>query len=70
MVSLLSTLWQQQFFANKKKCKFERRQIRYLGHLISGLRVEMDRDKVEVMLEWPIPKTIKALRGFLGLICY
>ena len=30
----------------------------------------MDTKKVAYVMEWPIPKTIKELRGFLGLIGY
>lgn len=35
-----------------------------------GQRVEMDLEKVEAVQEWPVPRTIKALRGFLGLTSY
>ena len=30
----------------------------------------MDKDKVQVVLQWPTPITIKQLRGFLGLTGY
>lgn len=30
----------------------------------------MDRLKVQAVLEWPVPKTVHALRGFLGLTDY
>ena len=32
--------------------------------------VAMDKSKIEVMLHWPIPHSLKELRGFLGLIGY
>ena len=30
----------------------------------------MDPNKMKAIMEWPIPKTIKKLRGFLGLTRY
>ena len=30
----------------------------------------MDKSKIEVMLHWPIPHSLKELCGFLGLIGY
>lgn len=41
--------------------------IEYLGHIISSKGVEADHKKVESMTSWPTPRTIKSLRGFLGL---
>jgi hypothetical protein len=41
-----------------------------LGHLISQDGVKADPKKIESMLKWSIPSTIKSLRGFLGLTVY
>ncbi|CAJ2651202.1 unnamed protein product [Trifolium pratense] len=51
-------------------CKFGCEQIEYLGHIISGAGVSVDPDKVKCMLEWPEPKSVKGVRGFLGLTGY
>lgn len=44
-------------------------KVGYLGHFISK-GVSMDSQKMLSILEWPMPKTPKALRGFLGLMGY
>lgn len=46
------------------------KSIDYLGHLISGEGVSMDPAKVEGIMPWPVLKTVKELRGFLGLSGY
>ena len=67
---VLKTLQQHKFFANLKKCAFGRKEMQYLGHLISEEGVKMDQQKVVAVKQWPIPKNIKSLRGFLGLTGY
>lgn len=42
-------------------------KLEYLGHYIDKNRVSTDPRKIAAVAEWPTPKTIKQLRGFLGL---
>ncbi|XP_062100900.1 uncharacterized protein LOC133806828 [Humulus lupulus] len=67
---VLQTLSNHQFFANLKKCCFGQRQVEYLGHIISGAGVAVDPSKIQSMVDWPLPRTLKELRGFLGLTGY
>jgi len=34
-------------------------EIDYLAHTINGIGVHMDKDKVQVVSNWPIPTTLK-----------
>jgi len=67
---VLRCLQQHVFRANPKKCEFGRQEIEYLGHVNSGEGVRMDPKKIKDILNWPILRNIKALRGFLGLTSY
>ena len=48
------------------KCEFFRDRISYLGHIVSKDGVETDPKKIQVILDWPIPKTVYDVRSFLG----
>lgn len=64
---MFDTLLKGKFFLKASKCLFAQRQLEYLGHIVSHQGVEPEPSKIRAMVEWPIPSTIKALRGFLGL---
>ncbi|KAL8120175.1 hypothetical protein AgCh_017351 [Apium graveolens] len=67
---VLEILRSQQFFANKKKSAFGQQQVEYLGHVISATGVAMDPSKLKDVEKWPEPRSVKAVRGFLGLTGY
>ncbi|WVZ02924.1 hypothetical protein V8G54_023730 [Vigna mungo] len=67
---VLKVLQREHLYAKISKCTFGTQQINYLGHTIEGNGVHMDKDKVQAVLEWPQPRNIKQLRGFLGLTGY
>jgi hypothetical protein len=41
-----------------------------LGHIVSHEGVKVDPNNIKAMMDWSIPKTLKNLRGFLGLTGY
>ncbi|WVZ10596.1 hypothetical protein V8G54_015126 [Vigna mungo] len=42
-------------------------KVKYLGHVVSAGSVGPDSSKIEAMLQWPPPTSVRALKGFLGL---
>lgn len=68
--SVLGILQDYRMFAKCSKCRFAVAEIEYLGHLISTHGVRVNPSKLDSMVNWPLPQSIKALRGFLGLTGY
>lgn len=67
---VLEVLNHHKLYANLKKCEFGKKQVAYLGHIISAQGVAVDMEKVRAMLEWEQPPNLRELRGFLGLTGY
>ena len=42
-----------------KKCEFEVERTRFLGIIVSGSGIKIDPDKIEAILNWPIPRNLK-----------
>ncbi|KAK4381687.1 Transposon Ty3-G Gag-Pol polyprotein [Sesamum angolense] len=67
---VMELLRKHEPYAKRSKCSFAQLKVEYLGHIISWERVATDPQKIESMLNWPIPTTVKVLRGFLWLTAY
>ncbi|MCH79797.1 Ty3/gypsy retrotransposon protein, partial [Trifolium medium] len=67
---VLQVLQTHELYAKLSKCSFGQKEVDYLGHIVSGSGVKMDANKINDVLQWPVPKNIKQLRGFLGLTGY
>ncbi len=63
---VLDRLKQNNLFAKLEKCVFHAPSLEFLGYVISNKGISMDKNKVEVIVNWPVPSSIKALQSFLG----
>lgn len=70
LTTVLGVLHENQLYANEKKCCFGRKEVAYLGHIISAKGIVVDPEKIQAMVDWTSLKNIKELRGFLGLTGY
>jgi hypothetical protein len=70
MRQVFQLLREQKLALKRTKCSFGETQVGYLGHIISDKGVVMDPAKIEAVESWPPPRSIWALRGFLGLTGY
>ena len=51
---------------NLQKCEFEVQEISILGFIISEGKVHMDPKRIATISEWPEPKCVRDIQGFLG----
>src|SRR6266436_6937795 len=65
---VLTTLCKWRLFLKPEKCKFEQKEVEYLGLVISKDHVAMDPTKVRGVMEWPTPTKVKEVQSFLGFV--
>lgn len=63
---VLRRLRAHDLYLRPEKCEFERDEVEYLGLIIRQGEVTMDPVKVRAISNWPDPRNLRELRGFLG----
>lgn len=53
-----------------QKCHFLRKEIAYLGHIITRQGIKPDNSKIEAVQKFPRPQTVTDVKSFLGLCSY
>lgn len=67
LMKLADALTKANLTLNINKSKFCVRKVKYLGYIIGDGGISTDPEKIESIINWPTPKTMKQVRGFLGL---
>jgi len=67
---VLKRLKENDLFVKPEKCKWKVREVEFLGVVIGPRGVEMQKEKVEGVLNWPAPRNVKEMQKFLGLANY
>jgi hypothetical protein len=65
---VLNLLSQHQIFLKQSKCSFGASKVEYLGHIVERMVYGWILRKLKLCKDWPCPKTLKSLCGFLGLM--
>jgi hypothetical protein len=64
---VMRRLQREKLLINLKKSYFTRKELIYLGFVISSNELKMDPKKVREIKEWPSPRSIFEVRSFHGL---
>jgi len=65
---VLKKLQFNDLYTKAKKCFFEQSSIKYLGIIISENKVQMNKEKLSGVLEWPVLTKVKQVQVFLGFV--
>ena len=66
LTKILEVCVRKRLVLSWEKSHFMVREGVVLGHIVSGKGLEVDKAKIEVIQNLPLPSTVKDLRSFLG----
>ena len=67
---VLKQLKENDLFVKPKKYQWKVKKVEFLGVVIGLKGVEIQKEKVEGVSNWPTPRNIKEVQKFLGLANY
>ena len=68
--TVLSVLSENKLYAKLSKCEFMKHEVEYLGHVIGHNEIKVNPNKINAILSWNTPITVKEIQSFLGLCNY
>ena len=67
---VLRRLEENDLFMKLEKYVWKVREVGFLGVIIGEDRVRMEKEKVQGVIEWPVPRSVKDVQKFLELVNY
>jgi hypothetical protein len=64
---VFNKLWEENLLINLKKCSLLKKELVYLGFIVSEECQKIDPKKVKAILEWPTPNNAMEVRSCHGL---
>ena len=65
--AVLCILEEHHFYSKLSKCEFGLTEMLYLGHIIGLYGVRVHEEKIQTIWDWPVPKDVIELWGFVGI---
>ena len=63
---VLDVLRRHGLFANLKKCRFHKDEVRFLGYIVLAQGVRMEDEQIEAVKNWPEPTSVRDIQVFIG----
>jgi len=67
---VLRRLEENDLYMKPEKYAWKVQKMNFLGVVMGQEKIKIEEDKVAGVLNWPIPKTVRDVRKFLGLTNY
>jgi len=67
---VLKRLKENDLYVKPEKCAWKVQKVNFLGVVMDQGKIEIEEDKVAGVLNWPVFKTVRDVRKFLGLVNY
>ena len=64
---VLKVLASRSLWLKTSKYKFHKEEIEYLGYIVGKKRIKMNPEKIQKIMEWPMPTIIKKVLSFIKL---
>ena len=63
---VLQKLRDSGLYAKLEKCMFHKPEVEFLGYIILGKGLSMDPKKIQTILDWSAPSSVRDVQCFLG----
>jgi RNase H-like domain found in reverse transcriptase/Reverse transcriptase (RNA-dependent DNA polymerase) len=63
---ILKAFRQNKLYCKVSKCKFHKDRMELLGVTINGDGLGLEDKKVSAIQDWPVPRNLKEMKGFIG----
>ena len=70
VAEVVKRLEENDLYMKLEKCKWNIREVGFLGVVIGPEGIKREKVKVKGVFDWPIPKYVKNIQKFLGLVNY
>ena len=70
LIDIFERLRKVNLKLNPTKCQFLKKELLYLGHIVSAQGVLPDPEKIKVLLEYPVPQTSEEIKRFIAFCNY
>jgi hypothetical protein len=67
---VLDTLQREKLYVKLSKCEFGKTSLVYLCHIVGGGQLKIDPSKIDVIVNWPKPKSVIEVQIFLVVVQY